>query len=78
MLQRPSRNLWIAAIVLSVGCVAGLGYALITDWNSPPDPTLHVPHAATGGGGFGMGLLVGIGAGIVIGSIFAIRSKRGS
>jgi hypothetical protein len=75
VLGKPSRQVWIAAIVVSVICVVGLVYALVTDWNTAPDRSLGGPAAQTGGSGFGLGLVVGIGAGIVIGSLLAIRKR---
>lgn len=77
MLQRPSRNLWIAALALSLLAVAGLAYALITDWNAAPDRALHPPHGASSGSGFTIGLVIGLGAGVVIGSLIALRKKSG-
>jgi hypothetical protein len=75
---KPTRRLWIAALVVSVTCLAGLGYALVTDWNTEPARQLEpAQRQATGGSGFTLGLVIGIGAGIVLGSIIALR-KRGS
>lgn len=75
MLQKPSRRLWIAAIVVAGVCVLGLAYGLITDWDTPADkmPSREGHHA--GGSGFGVGLMIGIGAGIAIGSLIAIRKR---
>lgn len=76
MLGNPSRRLWIAAIVVAVVCVAGLAYALVTDWNTEPDPTVApAERQATGGSGFTLGLVVGIGAGVVLGSLIAVRKR---
>lgn len=76
MLQRPSRNLWIAAIVVSLVCVGGLAYGLIMDWNTPAAHTLPRGPAAPSGTGFGLGLLIGVGVGVVLGSIVALRKSR--
>jgi hypothetical protein len=70
----PSRQLWIVAIAVSVVCLAGLAYALATDWNTQPERTLARPAASTSSG-FGLGLLIGIGAGVVIGSLIVIRKR---
>ncbi len=77
MLQRPSRKLWIVALLLSSLCVGGLVYALIVERDTPAEHRSTTGPVTTGGSsGFGLGLLVGIGAGIVIGSLIALR-KRG-
>lgn len=68
-----SRKLWILAIVVSVVPVALLGYALIVDWNTPVQNTL--PRTASSSSGFGFGLLVGLAAGVVIGSLLAIKKR---
>jgi hypothetical protein len=71
---KPSRRLWIAAIAVSVVCVAGLVYGLATDWNTPPAKPLAATQAPTGSG-FGLGLLIGVGAGVVLGSLLALRKR---
>jgi hypothetical protein len=76
IVQKPSRTLWIAAILVAVLCVGGLAYGLITDWNAEPDQTVLPAAQSSRHGGFAFGLLVGIGAGIVIGSLIAVRKKR--
>jgi hypothetical protein len=76
VLQKPSRTLWIAAILVSLVCVGGLAYGVITDWNTPPDRTLASRPAQQSGSGFGLGLLVGVGAGVVLGSLIALRRKQ--
>jgi hypothetical protein len=73
--RKPSRTLWLAAILVSVVCVGGLAYGLVTSWDAEPDRTLPDREPATRSSGFGLGLLVGIGAGIVIGSLLAIRRR---
>lgn len=75
MLQKPSRTLWIAAIVVSLICIGGLAYGLVMDWNTPPDRTLPSRPAQATGSGFGLGLIVGIGAGVVLGSLIALRKR---
>ena len=67
------RKLWILAIVVSVVLVAGLAYALIVDWDTPVQKTL--PRAQTSSSGFGLGVLVGLGAGVVIGSLLALKKR---
>lgn len=74
VLGKPSRQLWIASIVVSAVCVVGLAYALVTDWKTEAEQTLVRPDAASGSG-FGVGLLVGLGAGIVVGSLLAARKR---
>lgn len=81
MLQdKPSRRLWIVAIVVAGVCVAGLAYALVSDWNTEPArPLESIQRHATGGGGgsgFSLGLLIGIGGGIVLGTLIALRGRR--
>jgi hypothetical protein len=84
--SRPSRRLWIAALAVSLVCVAGLAYALVTDWNTPvmrapagpgdgdaPGPG---PQSVPSGRGFTSGLLLGLGAGIVLGSLLGLRARR--
>src|SRR5262245_48337438 len=72
-LDVPSRRVWIAAIVVSVICVAGLVYALIADWDTKPSHNLPRRGGDGGGSGFGLGLMIGIGAGIALGSLIALR-----
>lgn len=67
------RKLWILAIVVSLVLVAALAYALIVDWNTPVQKQL--PRAQTESSGFGLGLLVGLGAGVVLGSLLALRKR---
>ena len=77
MLGRPSRKLWIAALVVSAICVAGLAYGLVTEWDTEPaKPLERTGGPATGGSGFGLGLLVGVGAGVVIGTLIAIKKRE--
>lgn len=77
---KPSRRLWIAALVVSVVCVAGLAYALVVDWDTEPDRRPEMlqkrEEARRGNGGFYLGLALGIGAGIVIGSLIAARKRE--
>ena len=73
---KPSRRVWIAAIVVSVICVAGLAYALITDWDTPPErrPEM-VERVERSNSGFYLGLALGLGAGIVLGSLLVLRKR---
>ncbi|HEU4612791.1 MAG TPA: hypothetical protein VFS15_11965 [Kofleriaceae bacterium] len=75
MQARPSRQLWVAAIVVSIVCVGALAWGVFNYWDEPPRQ--HIPTAAAGGGGsgFGLGLMIGIGAGILIGSVIALRKR---
>ena len=76
MLQKPSRRLWIFALVVSALCVGGLVYALIVERDTPAETrSISGPVTSGGSSGFGLGVLVGIGAGIVIGSLIALRKK---
>jgi len=71
---KPSRRVWIAAIVVSVVCVAGLAYGILSDWDTPAvkSPGERRP---VSGSGFSLGLLVGLGAGVVLGSLIALRKR---
>ncbi len=74
MQARPSRQLWVAAIVVSIVCVGALAWGVFNYWDEPPRQ--HMPAAAgSGGSGFGLGLMIGIGAGILIGSVIALRKR---
>ena len=72
----PSRRLWVAAIVVSAVCVAGLAYALVVDWDTKPMRALPRATAGGNGSGFGLGLMIGIGAGIAVGSLIALRKRQ--
>ncbi len=72
--------MWIAALVVSVLCVAGISYGLIADWDTKP---VRRPELADkekqlreNDGGFYLGLGIGLGAGILLASFVALR-KRG-
>jgi hypothetical protein len=73
--KKPSRGLWLLAIVVSVVCVIGLAYGLIVHWNETPTQTTKRP-ASSDGSGFGLGLVIGIGVGIAIGSVMAMRRRQ--
>ena len=76
LLGKPTRRLWIAAISLSVLCVGGLAYALYAEWNTEPTRGVEpAQRAATGGSGFSIGLVIGIAAGLVLGSLIATRKR---
>jgi hypothetical protein len=76
--RRPSRSVWIAALLVAAGCVGGLVYALIVDRDTKPTPaTQGYGKVASGvGGGLGLGLVIGIGVGIAIGGVLAARRGR--
>lgn len=74
--KRPSRTLWIAALVVSIACVAGLAYGLVTSWDAEPDRETIKTASRSTGSGFGVGLVIGIGAGIAIGSLIAARRRQ--
>jgi hypothetical protein len=73
--KRPSRGLWLLALGVSLVCVIGLAYGLITYWDTPPDQTVK-REASSGGSGFGLGLTIGLAAGIAIGSVLALRKRQ--
>lgn len=75
MRPKHPRALWIAAIAVSIVCVAGLAYGLVTEWHTEPDRQLVRTEGRAGNGGFGLGVLVGIGGGIAIGSLLALRKR---
>lgn len=75
MLQKPSRRLWIVAVLISTLCVGGLVYALIVERDTPAEHRSTTGPVSTGSSGFGLGVLVGVGAGVVIGSLIALRRK---
>jgi hypothetical protein len=70
---RVPRKLWILAIVVSIVLVAGFCYALIVDWNTPVQKQL--PRVPSQSSGFGFGVLVGLAAGVVIGSLLALKKR---
>ena len=69
------RGVWIAAIVISVACVAGLAIAWIQDRHTVALKHLD-EHSSATGSGLWLGLLVGLGLGIAIGSVLAVRRNR--
>ena len=71
--KRTPRWLWIAALIASVVCVGALAIGLLTAGDGAPA----TPHAKidSTGGGLGTGLVLGLGAGIVIGSLLAVRKR---
>jgi hypothetical protein len=73
--KRPSRGMWAAALVMSVACVIGLAYGLVTSWDAVPDKSAVKSAAATSGSGFYLGLMIGIAVGIAIGSALALRKR---
>ena len=69
------RSVWIAAIVISVGCVVALAIAWIQDRDTVALKHLD-EHSSAAGSGLWLGLLVGLGLGIAIGSVLAVRGKK--
>jgi hypothetical protein len=69
------RGVWIVAIVVSIACVAGLAIAWIEDRHTVALKPLDRP-APIISSGLWIGLLVGLGLGIAIGSILATRAKK--
>lgn len=76
MENRPSRQLWIAAIVVSLICVGALAWGVFNYWDEPARKTLEPGGRDDGGSGFGLGLMIGLGAGIVVGSLIALRARK--
>jgi hypothetical protein len=74
--KRPSRGLWMLAIVVSLVCVLGLGYGLLTYWDTEPDKAAVKASGSSNGSGFGIGLMIGLGAGIAIGCMLALRRRQ--
>lgn len=62
--------------MISTLCVAGLVYALIVERDTPAERRSTTGPVSSGNGGFGLGVLVGVGAGVVIGSLIAARRRR--
>jgi len=74
--KRPSRSTWIIALVVSLACVIGLAYGLVTNWDVPPEKAPAGQSSARGSNsGFALGLMIGIGVGIAVGSVLALRRK---
>ena len=73
--KRWPRAVWIAAIVLGIGCATAFAIAWWQDKDTVSEHPLD-RHAATQTGGLGFGLLVGLGVGIAIGSLLAVKRKR--
>ncbi|HEX5061355.1 MAG TPA: LPXTG cell wall anchor domain-containing protein [Kofleriaceae bacterium] len=74
--KKPTRAMWIAALVVSLLCVIGLAYGLITSWDVEPEKGAIKAAAQTGGSGFGLGVMIGLAAGIALGSLLALRKRQ--
>jgi len=74
--KKPSRAMWIAAIVISVICVIGLAYGLITNWDVEPETGAIKAASRTGGSGFGLGVMIGLAAGVALGGLLALRKRQ--
>lgn len=68
------RGVWIAALVVSVVSVTGLAIAWWQDHDTVSTTPLE-RHPSAEGGGMWVGVLVGLGVGIAIGSLFALKKK---
>ena len=78
MLQRFSRRTWVVAIVASVLAVGALGYGLIRYWDHPPTSKT-IPkevRSESDSSGFVLGLIVGVGVGLAIAGVMAMRRKQ--
>jgi hypothetical protein len=75
--KRPSRGLWIVALVVSAICVGLFAYGIVKHWDEPPEEiTLERKPPRQSGSGFGIGLVIGVAAGIAIGSVLAMRRRQ--
>ncbi len=74
--QRPSapRWLWIAALVIGVGCATAFVVVLVRGGGVPSTTTPTGPTSA-GGSGLPTGLVLGVGLGIAIGWFAARRDQ---
>ncbi|MDB4958128.1 MAG: hypothetical protein JWO36_5697 [Myxococcales bacterium] len=75
--KRVPRWMWIASLVVSVVCVGALAIGLLTSDRVPattPHPAIKISDGEIPSG-LGTGLLVGLAAGIVIGSLLAVRKR---
>jgi hypothetical protein len=72
--KRPSRGMWIAAVLVGVACAIGFVVLMFSEGEPSPTPT----RSTTDGRGFGFaaGLLVGGAVGIAVG--LAIGRQRHS
>ena len=73
--QSLPRWIWITSLVVSVLCVAALAIAWLQDRDATPRRPLE-HHAVEHQSGLWLGLLVGLGLGIAIGSVIALRRKH--
>jgi hypothetical protein len=74
-LRRPTpRWIWIASLVVSAACLGGLAIGWIEDRNTVSAHPLE-RHEAAHESGFGVGLLVGLGAGLLIASVALVRRR---
>ncbi len=70
-----SRGVWTAALLVSVACVLGLAIGWWQDHDTVATKPLQHP-AVIASNGLWIGLLVGLGVGIALGSLFAVRKNR--
>jgi hypothetical protein len=69
--SRPTRGLWIGALVVSAICVVALVIGYLT--HGPAEARGPRPEAPSSG--FGTGLLIGLVLGIALGSAIALRKR---
>lgn len=74
--KRPTRSMWIAALVVSIGCVTALGFAWLAERDTPSEVDKLPRAKAAENSGLGLGLLVGLGVGIVVGGLFALKKRE--
>jgi len=75
--RRPlPRGLWIASLVVSAVCVIAFAVVFLFS-DSDPRPEARGPRSAVpASNGFSIGLVIGLGSGIAIGSVMALRTRK--
>ncbi|HTR51627.1 MAG TPA: hypothetical protein VMJ10_13020 [Kofleriaceae bacterium] len=68
------RGLWIASLVVAVVCTVALAIGYLFS-DPKPDARRPTPEPPTSNG-FTIGLVIGLGSGIAIGSVMALRTRK--